>query len=186
MGEPAKQRASYQDVLDAPEHTVAEVLAGELELSPRPSGAHALSATELLTDLNVAFGRGRGGPGGWRFLIEPELHLGDSIVVPDLAGYRTPRPAEGFQVAHFVSAPDWVCEIVSPSTVRVDRLRKLPLYLAHGVQHAWLLDPIARVLEVYAATSEGWRVHGPYGGDRARVEPFAELELDLSALWPPP
>lgn len=186
MAEAARKRATYDDVLRAPERLVAEVIGGDLYLNPRPGLAHAEAASVLFGELQSPFGRGRGGPGGWKLLVEPELHLGSepAIVVPDLAGWRRERlpaiPHEPF----LALAPDWLCEVVSPSTGRLDRAKKLPLYAAEGVGHVWLVDPLQRTLEVLR--NEGGRffllaTHADVA--RVRAEPFEALELELGALW---
>lgn len=192
MAAPSKKRATYQDVLDAPEHQVAEIVDGELYLSPRPRGPHTVVASALGMELGPPFGRGRGGPGGWIILDEPELHLGEDIFVPDLAGWRRERmPGVAEDVAYFELAPDWLCEVLSPSTERLDRALKLPLYAAAGVGHAWLLHPGNRTLEVLRLHDGKWLGLAVYRDDqRVRAEPFEAIELDLSVLWadivPPP
>ena len=138
---PTRRRATYQDVLAAPEHMIAQVIDGELVLMPRPSGPHAVAASLLAGELIPPFSRGKGGPGGWILLFEPELHLGEDILVPDLAGWRRERmPAVG-DSAYFTLAPDWVCEVLSPRTSKLDRARKLPVYAREQVGHVWLVDP---------------------------------------------
>jgi Uma2 family endonuclease len=182
---PARKRATYQDVLDAPEHLVAEVLDGELYTQSRPAGRHAEAATVLGMDLGGPFHRGRGGPGGWILLFEPELHLGPDILVPDLAGWRRERLPQVPDVAYFELAPDWLCEVLSPATALHDRQRKLPIYVREGVSHVWLLDPLVRVLEVYRLEGSGYRYGTTHGGaEVARIEPFEAVELELAALWP--
>src|SRR2546428_6351506 len=119
----AERRATYQDVVDAPEHRVAEIVNGELRLSPRPRTTHARSASKLGAVLDGPFDRGVGGPGGWVLLDEPELHLPD-IVVPDLAGWRRERMPELPDEPFLILAPDWVCEVLSPSTADFDRADK--------------------------------------------------------------
>ena len=121
-------RATYQDVLDAPAHQVAEIINGTLHTHPRPAPAHGEASTHLAGELVPPFGRGRGGPGGWRIHFEPELHLGDDILVPDLAGWRRERMPELPGTAYFTLAPDWACEVLSPSTRRVDLQEKRPAY----------------------------------------------------------
>lgn len=182
-GDPAKKRATYQDVLDAPSDVVAELLFGALYTSPRPAPAHARTASLLGIDLGGPFDRGRGGPGGWVLLDEPELHLGDDVIVPDLAGWRRERfvkPSEAF----FSVAPDFVCEVLSPSTQRIDRADKMDVYARESVRHAWLVDPIARTLEVYRLEGRSWlRVAVHKDDDEARLEPFDAIVLALGALW---
>jgi Uma2 family endonuclease len=179
------KRATYEDVLNAPEDKIAEVLDGELFLSPRPGPKHAAGASALAGLLWGPFDRGRGGPGGWWILYEPELHLGEQIVVPDVSGWRRERMAALPDDAFFSLTPDWLCEVLSPSTERIDRARKLRIYAEAGVKHVWLLDPIQRTLEVFRLREGAWVVVGVVSGDDpARVEPFDAIELELDALWP--
>jgi Uma2 family endonuclease len=142
------KRATYQDVLDAPENKVAEILDGELFLSPRPAPRHAVASSRLGFLIGGPFDQTGGGPGGWWILDEPELHLGEHVVVPDLAGWRRERMPAIPEEAFFSLAPDWVCEVLSPSTARIDRGRKLRIYAAAGVAHAWFVNPLERTLEV--------------------------------------
>ena len=186
MAEPARKRATYQDVLRAPEHLVAEVIDGDLYLNPRPALPHAEAASVLFGDLQSPFGRGRGGPGGWILLIEPELHLGSepAIVVPDLAGWRRERLPAIPAAPYLTLAPDWVCEVTSPSTGRLDRAKKLPLYAAEGVHHAWVVDPHQRTLEILRNEGGRWLLLATHADDaRFRAEPFEAIELELGALW---
>ncbi len=193
MFEPRRRRrATYQDVFDAPLHVVAEVVDGELWLSPRPAGPHTSVASSLGAELLPPFRRGRGGPGGWIILYEPELHLGPEIVVPDLAGWRRERLPRVEDAPYFTLAPDWLCEVVSPSTEKLDRARKLPIYAAYGVRHVWLVNPIHRTLEVLRLHDERWLTLAVHCDDaKLRIEPFDAIELDLADLWvdlaaPPP
>jgi Uma2 family endonuclease len=182
---PARRKATYQDVLDAPEHLVAEVLAGDLYTHPRPAGPNTEAASVLGMDLGGAFHRGRGGPGGWIILDEPELHLGPDIMVPDLGGWRRARLPAVPNAAHIELAPDWACEVLSPSTALVDRRLKLPIYAREKVQHVWLVDPAARSVEVFRLDGESYRLIVTHGEDEVvRLEPFAEIELELGPLWP--
>lgn len=181
----AKRLATYQDVVDAPDHVVAEVLAGELYTSPRPAGPHTEAASTLGMDIGGPFHRGRGGPGGWIILFEPELHLASDIVVPDLAGWRRERLPSVPDEPYFTLAPDWACEVLSPGTALLDRRRKLPVYAREGVTHVWLVDPRAKSIEVFRLDGANYRlvtVHGE--SEVARIEPFEAVELELSALWP--
>jgi Uma2 family endonuclease len=185
MADPAKRRATYEDVLNAPEHLVAELIDGELELSPRPAKPHAAAATALGEELGPPFKRGRGGPGGWIILDEPELHLSADVLVPDLAGWRRERmPVMTTTEAYFTLAPDWACEVVSPSTAARDRARKLPAYAREGVRHVWLVDPLQRTLEVLRLQDRNWVIVAVHeGGEMVRAEPFDAIELDLGILW---
>ena len=179
-----KRRASYRDVLDAPDHQIAEVIAGELHVFTRPGGPATAVASALGDELGPPFKRGRGGPGGWLIVDEPELHLGDDIVVPDLAGWRRERLPLVPEGAFFTVTPDWVCEVLSGSTERLDRTQKLPLYASWGVSFAWLIQPQRRLLEAFRLHDGKWLLIGTYtDADRARIEPFDAIELDLSNLW---
>ncbi|MEL7306268.1 MAG: Uma2 family endonuclease [Myxococcota bacterium] len=186
MGHPFEKRAGYQDILDAPDHQVAEVIDGELYLSPRPASPHAQAASTLGEELGPPFKRGKGGPGGWIILDEPELHLGEepAILVPDLGGWRRTTMPEMPEVAYFAQPPDWVCEVASPSTARLDRVLKLPLYARLGVNHAWVVDPTPRSLEVFRRDGSEYRLVQTFADDaRVRAEPFDAIELELAALW---
>jgi Uma2 family endonuclease len=186
MGTPAKRLATYDDVLRAPSHMIAEVLNGELRLSPRPAKPHAAAATALGEELGPPFKRGRGGPGGWLMLFEPELHLGADILVPDLAGWRRERMAAIVaDEPYFTQAPDWVAEVISPGTSKYDRTDKLRIYARERVSWAWLVDPLARTLEVLALGGDGhWSLRDAFRDDaRVRAQPFDAIELDLAILW---
>ncbi len=182
----AQKRASYEDVLNAPAHLVAEVLAGTLYTHPRPSTPHALASTALGEELGPPFKRAKNGPGGWMLLDEPELHLGPEpdIIVPDLAGWRRERMGAVPHVANISLAPDWVCEVVSPSTEDIDRAEKMPIYAREGVLHLWLVDPLPKTLEVFKLDGESYRMIQTWRGCVVvRAEPFDAIELDLSILW---
>jgi len=191
VSDPVKKQATYQDVLDAPEHKVAEIVDGELYLSPRPAGPHTSASSALGYLLGPPFQFGTGGPGGWIIHVEPELHFADDVVVPDLAGWRTERFPITPDEPYFTIAPDWVCEVLSRSTRRFDRTRKLPVYARAGIRHAWLVDPKVQAVEVLRLVDGSWTVVRIYeGAVIARVEPFDAIELDLGRLWayfvPPP
>jgi len=176
--------ATYDDLLALPENVVGEIIHGSLHTHPRPRPRHARSASSLNVKLGSPFDLGDNGPGGWWILVEPELHLGADVLVPDLAGWRRERLPKLPDAAWFDLAPDWVCEILSPATARIDRALKLPRYAAAGVAYCWLVDPDARTLEAYENQSGRWLLLGAWGGDdAARVAPFDAVELGLSALW---
>jgi Uma2 family endonuclease len=163
---------------------VAEIIAGELHLSPRPALPHAAAATALAAELGPPFKRGRGGPGGWISVHKPEVHLGDDILVPDLGGWRRERLPTLPNAAFVSLAPDWVCEVLSPSTARLDRSEKLRIYARESVGHVWLIDPTLRTLEVLSLDGESWRLLAVHCDDaRVRAPPFEVFELDLSVLW---
>jgi Uma2 family endonuclease len=183
-GAPAKRAATYQELLAVPEHLVAEIIDGELVTSPRPGARHAAVSSALGVDLGSSFGRSnRGGPGGWVILDEPELHITGQILVPDLAGWRRERMPEIPDVPFFELPPDWVCEVLSPSTVAHDRTRKMHHYAQAGVPHLWFLDPAPRTLELFRLDGEGWRLAMTAAGDTVvRAEPFDAAAIDLAAL----
>lgn len=182
---PMKRAATYEDVLNAPENKVAEILDGELILSPRPAMRHAAATVAIQSILWTRFDDGERGPSGWIVLVEPELHFGAAIVVPDVAAWRRERLPAVPDRPWLDLAPDWVCEVLSPSTVRIDRGRKLSVYAAAGVAHAWLVNPIDRTLEVLRLQQGSWVIVVTLGGsDVARIPPFQALELELARLWP--
>jgi Uma2 family endonuclease len=184
MATPVKRPATYEDLLQVPSHRVAEIVAGELHVSPRPAFRHALAASRLGVELGGPFDRGRGGPGGWWILDEPELHLGEDVLVPDLAGWRRERMPELPDVAASALAPDWICEVVSPSTERLDRAKKMQVYAREKVAFLWLLNPRTRTLEVYRLSEGRWLLLATYeGAAGVRAEPFDAVELELSPLW---
>jgi Uma2 family endonuclease len=181
---PLKTGATYADLCDVPEHYVAEIFDGELYASPRPAPPRARAATGLSAELWGAFDRGRNGPGGWIILYEPELHFGKDILVPDIAGWRRSRLPEMPADAYFTLAPDWICEVLSPSTESIDRGKKLRIYARERVEHAWLLDPLRRTLEVLSLESGKWTALDTHEGrGSVRAEPFDAVELELAALW---
>jgi Uma2 family endonuclease len=186
MGEPARRRATYEDVLAAPPHQVAEVIGGKLYLHARPRSRHARSSSQLGVILGAPFDRGVGGPGGWLILDEPELHLGPDpdILVPDLAGWRRERMPEMPDVAYFEIAPDWVCEVLSPSTEAIDRAEKLPVFARERVAHVWLIDPAVRTLEELRLDGATYRLVSTSRGDSpVRAEPYDAIDLELALLW---
>ena len=188
MGKTAvKSGATYEDLLKVPDHLVAEIVEGELYTSPRPASRHAHANSVLGARLITSFdGGGGGGPGGWWLLIEPELHLGRNVLVPDIAGWRRERMPVIPDTAAFDLAPDWICEVVSPSTGRLDRVRKLPAYARHEIGFAWLVDPIEQTLEIYRLIEGRWTLIATHGGDEVvRAEPFDAIELPLASLWLP-
>jgi len=179
-----KKTATYADLVALPSHLVGEIIDGELIASPRPATPHVRAASRLGMDLGGPFDRGKGGPGGWVILDEPELHIVEQVLVPDLAGWRRERMPEMPDAAYVELAPDWLCEVLSPATARIDRARKMGHYARAGVRHLWLVDPGATTLEIYRLDGEGWRlVHTHAGEAMIRAEPFDAVELDLGALW---
>ena len=179
------RKATYRDVLDAPAHMVAEIVDGVLHLQRRPPTLAALAKTALSGEIGSAFFKGRNGPGGWWIVNEPELHLGEDIVVPDIAGWRRERMPTVPDVAYLTLAPDWVCEVLSPSTRKFDLEENRPVYAREGVGHLWLVDPAARTLEAFALLDCAW---SPAGAAReaepVSLPPFEAVPFPLGALWP--
>jgi Uma2 family endonuclease len=185
MSDPARRGARYEDLLALPENVIGQIVFGVLHAQPRPTPRHAQAASTLGEELGPPFKRGRGGPGGWIILDEPELHLGPHVLVPDLVGWRRERmPELPVDKPYFELSPDWVCEVLSPSTASLDRGDKLKVYGAFAVRHVWFVDPEARTLEILEHDPKGYRVIEVFSGDtKVRAIPFDAIELELGALW---
>ena len=184
---PVRKRATYQDLFDLPQHVVGEIIEGELYVSPRPASPHAYACAAINSDLFGTFGGppgDRGAVGGWWILFEPELHFGADVLVPDVAGWKRERMPQMPSVAYFKLPPDWVGEISSPSTAALDRNRKLQVYAREGIPHCWIVDPLAKTLEVFRLEPGGWVAACTHvGDDVVRAKPFAAVELELSRWW---
>jgi len=179
-----RKRATYAELEALPDNVVGEIVGGVLHVSPRPASPHAVVASRLGVMLGGPFDLGSGGPGGWVLLDEPELHLGEDVLVPDLAGWRRERMPRTPRVNAFTLAPDWVCEVLSPSTAVLDRADKLAVYAREGVRHVWLIDPDVFTLEVFRLEGARYSLLGVHSGPaRVRAEPFEALELTLSLFW---
>lgn len=176
----------YEALAALPEGVVGELLNGQLYTQPRPSGRHALVTSNLGADLINPFSRGRGGPGGWWIIDEPEIHFvrNTEVLVPDIAGWRRERMSGPPDDQRFEVTPDWICEVLSPSTAGKDRELKMPLYARYGVRYAWVIDPRERRLEAFALERGEWNVIGVFDhGESIRVPPFDAITLELDALW---
>ncbi len=182
----ASQKATYQDVLDAPPHMVAEIVSGTLYTHPRPAPRHTIANSGLGILIGGPFHFGRGGPGGWWILDEPELHLGDDILVPDIAGWRRARMPEAPVTAYFTLTPDWVCEVLSPSTRKLDLGGKRLIYAREGVGFLWLVDPDAHSLEAFELHGTEWVLIDKLFDDASvSLPPFEAISFNLGDLWPP-
>lgn len=188
MAEPvkAKQEATYEDLLQVPEHLIAEIINGELHTQPRPAVRHARAASMLDREVGGEYDFGSRGQGGWIILFEPELHLGSKphILVPDLAGWRRERMQQLPDTAWIELAPDWVCEVISPSTASKDRILKMPIYREQGVEWLWMVDPEHKTLEAYQSLNGHWVLLGAWGDDDvANIPPFDAVGIPLDSLW---
>ena len=158
----ARGRATYQDVLDAPAHQVAEVVDGTLHTHPRPAVPHTRASSVLGRKIGAPYDDEVGGPGGWWILDEPEL--------PD--------------AAYFTLAPDGVCEVLSASTRRLDLHAKRPVYAREGVGHLWLIEPTDRTLEAFELRDGEWALIACAKDDEAvSVRPFDAITFSLGDLW---
>ena len=179
------KRATYEDVLKAPETKIAEILDGELFLSPMLAPRVGIVHMELLCAIGRPFDDARHGPGGWRIISKPEIHLGEHVVVPDLCGWRREDMPTIPDADYFSDPPGWVCELLAPPTERFDRSRKLRIYAEAGVPHAWLVKPSDRTLEVLRLRDGAWTIVGVWEDAAVvRAEPFEAIELELGRLWP--
>ena len=178
-------RATYQDVLDAPPHRVAEIVDGTLHTHPRPAAPHARASSVLGRKIGSPYDDEIDGPGGWWIIDEPELHFGEDILVPDLAGWRRERMPEYPDTAYFTLAPDWVCEVLSPSTRRLDLHGKRPVYAREGVGHLWLVDPTDRTLEAFELRDGHWvLIESAKDDEPVSIPPFDAITFSLGDLWP--
>ena len=182
---PARGRATYQDVLDAPAHRVAEIVDGTLHTHPRPAIPHTIASSALGMRIGPPFQYGSGGPGGWWILDEPELHFAEDVLVPDLAGWRRCRMPHPPDAAYITLVPDWVCEVLSPATRTFDLQGKRPVYAREGVAHLWLVDPLERTLEAFELRETQWASIASAKDDApVCMPPFEAVTFSLAALWP--
>jgi Uma2 family endonuclease len=182
-----KAPATIDDLLAIPEaERFHEIIGGELVRKAMPSIRHGGAQAGLLGRLGGPYNRRPGGPrpGGWRFATETEIRFDDSeIYRPDVAGWRRERLPELPDEFPLTVRPDWVCEIVSPSNVRNDVVKKMLTYQRSGVPHYWVIDPIAEALIVYRWTDSGYLlVQSAQGEERVRAEPFDAVSLSVHGL----
>ncbi len=188
MSEPARRLATAEDLARTPDDgRVYEILDGELETTPRPVPAHGWAQAVLCGEIVPPFDRGRGGPGGWWIVIEPEVMLEiHQIVVPDLVGWRRERLPQLPAERPIATKPDWICEVVSPADRGRDRVRKADLYLRSRIPYYWIVDPADRTLEAFEAEAGRWLRLGAWtDGDTPRVAPFDAIALEVAGLFLP-
>lgn len=180
----AHRDATYEDLLAVPEHQLGQIVDGVLHAHPRPGSPHARATSTMGIDIGGPFDRGRGGPGGWLILDEPELHLQSDVVVPDLAGWRRQRMPEMPDTPYFMLAPDWVCEVLSASTSKLDRGPKRRIYAREHVSYLWLVDPGSKTLEAFRSEGDSYLLIATHeDDDRVRVAPFDAVEIELAGWW---
>ncbi len=174
---------------ETPDTMVAEIIDGELHTMPRPRPRHGRAATRLVGQLKP-FDDDPGEPGGWVLLLEPEIHFGPrpDKLVPDVAGWQRDRlPSSVFDddaPGAITIAPDWICEVLSDRSERVDRGKKMRIYRREGVRHVWLLSTTLETLEVYRLDAGNWTLVETFEGHAViSAEPFGAVGLPLSALW---
>jgi Uma2 family endonuclease len=185
MADPARKKATYADIEALPPNMVGEIIDGVLHTQARPARRHGIASNSLADELTSPFQKGRGGPGGWIFIDEPQLHFGIQVVVPDLAAWRLERARFDLNEARTHIAPDWVCEVLSPSTARFDRGQKSNIYALAGISHYWIVDLTNKTLEAYRLTDGKWLQVGSAGsGELVSLEPFDAIAFSFDDLFP--
>ena len=185
MPETATQQATYADLAAVPSHMVAEIIHGSLVTHPRPATGHGRASFRLANVLGGPFDIGAGGPGGWVFIAEPELHLNGHVVVPDIAGWRSDRFLARSTTAWISEAPDWLCEVLSPSTANYDRGPKRQIYADAGVSYIWLINPVEKNLEAFQLVAGKWLLQALIAeAGEVRIPPFDAAPFSLGLLWP--
>ena len=182
------KRATYQDVLDAPPHKVAEIIDGRLYTHSRGPWLHAKTRSYIGMGIGIPYDKGRGGPGGWHILRVPEIHFGtppdENILVPDQVGWRRERMQGMPETDYFNLVPDWVCEVLSPATRTLDLGRKREIYADEGVPYLWFVDPDSRTLEAFKLQDGEWvPIASLTGDDPVSVPPFGALDIPLTFFW---
>lgn len=180
--------ATLADLAALPANRVGEIVNGVLHSQPRPAPRHSYAANAIsgtITD-PFQFDGDDGGPGGRIFLGEPELHLGEHVVVPDIAGWRRERLTPFPDTTFIATPPDWLAEVLSPSTAALDRTEKLAVYAEHGVARCWYVDPIARTLEVLVLRDGLYTIEAAFRDDaQVTAPPFEAHTFSLNVLWAP-
>lgn len=186
MSAVTKETSLYEQLIALPENSVGEIIEDVLHAQPRPAARHALAASAVGGELYNPFHKGRGGPGGWWILAEPEVHFirDAEVLVPDIAGWRRERMPVLPQDHRFEVVPDWVCEVLSPSTHKTDRVLKKKVYARYGVAYLWLVDPLEKILETYALENGQWKVTGLFQDqEEVSAPPFDAIVIALGDLW---
>ncbi|MBF0102744.1 MAG: Uma2 family endonuclease [Desulfobacterales bacterium] len=184
MSLPAEREVCYDDLYSIPNSMIGQIIDGDLIAMPRPTYRHSNVVSALEDEIGPSYRRGRNGPGGWIILFEPEIQFGKNILVPDLAGWKKEHLPSPPETNWCEVSPDWVCEVLSPSTIRIDRIKKMNIYAAYNVPYVWLIHPIDKTFEVFKLEHGRWillSIHGE--NDKVRAEPFQEVEIDLNTLW---
>jgi len=178
----------YTQLEALPKNMTGQIVNNRLIAMPRPTVPHCLARSVLGADILPSYQYGRGGPGGWWIIDEPEVHFirDIEVVVPDIAGWRKERMPRPPRTHRCEIVPDWVCEIASPSTAKLDRTEKMPLYAKYGVRYLWLVDPLLKTLEVYELRDGCWlNIKNYKDNDAVSAVPFNEIVIQLDDLWIP-
>ncbi|AYO81299.1 Uma2 family endonuclease [Methylobacterium brachiatum] len=185
MAEAAVRQATYADLEAVPDHLVAEIVDGALETHGSLPPVQGAAAFSLAAILGAHTSRRRDDPDAWIYMSKPELRFGPQVVVPDLAGWRRERMPTEPEDAFIETSPDWVCEILSPSTIRLDRGRKRRIYGEAGVKFLWLLDSAAGTLEGFALADGRWLLLDTVlRGETVAIPPFDAVPFPLDDLFP--
>jgi Uma2 family endonuclease len=164
---------AHEELRTLPHYLVGEALEGVIYVSSPP-----IARRKRLTTL---LGRA---PKGWWWTPEPRLLLEEDLLVPDLAGWKAGRPATQAPGAFIDRVPEWICEVLTPATARLDLGTKLPRYARAGIQHAWVVNPVHRALEVFRQEQGRWILKQAFAGEeRVRAEPFESLDFPLTPFW---
>jgi Uma2 family endonuclease len=175
--------------LDAlPPGIVGEIIEGVLYTMTKPRMPHQLIGLEIGSDLLGPFAKGRGGPGGWWIVANPGIERPDNTleISPDVGGWCRERMPKAPHKRAIRVVPDWVCEILSPTTRHHDLVDKMPYYAKIGVPYAWLVDLEARTVIVHRLEAGRWVTLGYYSDETdARIEPFEAVPLNVAGWWLP-
>jgi Uma2 family endonuclease len=185
---PSMKPPTLADLDALPPGIVGEIIEGVLYTMTKPRMRHQRTATRIGGKLSDPFDAGPGGPGGWWIVNEPGIELPNDTkeISPDVAGWRRERMPEMPGDEPIRVVPDWLCEILSPTTRRHDLLRKQPYYAKVGVPFMWLIDLDARVLTAYRLEGTAWLTVGTYSEEtEARIAPFDAVPLNVASWWPP-